>query len=219
MYSTFTTISMKKSFFLLGLLVLLTACANKEVLLPEADVTVVENVDNWSPVYLFFAQKGKDTVADLNRKNTITSTNYIFNIDKRLPMRLVIPEVNLVLQKKEASPHKSEVAQNYFSYSDTKARRLAFLNVQRIKFATGKCPKGLVVNVSKAGNVRILEQSVAVEDVPSFLAQLPSDKPIKAQFQFDGDMTYGAYMKFRIAVQQLKIPASGVHWFSEDWFK
>lgn len=210
---------MKKSFLVLGLLVLLTACANKEVLLPEADVTVVEKVDNWSPVYLFFAQKGKDTVADLNRKNTITSTNYIFNIDKRLPMRLVIPEVNLVLKKKEASPHKSEVAQNYFSYSDTKARRLAFLNVQRIKFTTGTCPKGIVVHVSKAGKVRILEQSVAVEDVPSFLAKLPSDKPFKAQFQFEGDMTYGAYMKFRIAVQQWTIPSMGAHWFSEDWFK
>ena len=210
---------MKKSFLFLGLIVLLTACANKEVLLPEAEVTVVEKVDNWSPVYLFFAQKGKDTVADLNRKNTITSTNYIFNIDKRLPMRLVIPEVNLVLQKKEASPHKSEVAQNYFSYSDTKARRLAFLNVQRRKFTTGTCSKGIVVHVSKAGKVRILEQSVAVEDVPSFLAQLPSDKPFKAQFQFEGDMTYGAYMKFRIAVQQWTIPSMGAHWFSEDWFK
>ena len=219
MHSTFTTISMKKSFLFFGLIVLLTACANKEVILPEAEVTVVEKVDNWSPVYLFFAQKGKDTVADLNRKNTITSTNYIFNIDKRLPMRLVIPEVNLVLQKKEASPHKSEVAQNYFSYSDTKARRLAFLNVQRIKFTAGTYSKGIVVHVSKAGKVRILEQSVAVEDVPSFLAQLPSDKPFKVQFQFEGDMTYGAYMKFRIAVQQWTIPSMGAHWFSEDWFK
>jgi hypothetical protein len=133
-------------------------------------------------------------------------------------MRLVIPEVNLVLQKKEASPHKSEVAQNYFSYSDTQARRLAFLNVQRIKFVKGKCPKGLVVNVSKAGSVRILEQSVAVEDVPTFLAQLPSDKTIQPQFQFDGDMTYGAFMKFRIAVEQWKIPALTAHWFSEDYF-
>lgn len=219
MRSTFTTISMKKTIILWGLLVFLTACANKEVLLPEANVTVVEKVDNWSPVYLFFDQKGKDTLADLNRKNTITSTNYIFNIDKRLPMRLVVPEVTLVLQKKEASPHKSEVAQNYFSYSDTTARRLAFLNVQRVKFVKGKCPKGLVVNVSKAGSVRILEQSVAVEDVPTFLAQLPSDKPIQPQFQFDGDMTYGAYMKFRIAVQQWVIPSMGVHWFSEDWFE
>ena len=209
---------MKKSYLLWGLLVLLTACANKEVLLPEAEVTVVEKVDNWSPVYLFFAQKGKDTVADLNRKNTITSTNYIFNIDKRLPMRLVIPEVNLVLQKKEASPHKSEVAQNYFSYSDTKARRLAFLNVQRIKFTTGTCPKGIVVHVSKAGKVRILEQSVAVEDIPSFLAQLPSDKPIKPQFQFDHSITYSDYLKFRIAVSQWKFPALGATWFTEDWF-
>ncbi|WP_297516018.1 hypothetical protein [Flavobacterium sp.] len=209
---------MRKSILLWGLLVLLTSCAKKEVLLPEANVTVVEKVDNWSPVYLFFDQKGKDTLAELNRNNTITSTNYIFNIDKRLPMRLVIPEVNLVLKKKAASPHKNEVAQKYFSYSDIKARRLAFLNGQRIKFTIGKYPYGIAVNVSKEGTVSILKQSVAIEDIPTFLAQLPSDKPIQPQFQFDGDMTYGAYMKFRIAVQQWKMPALGVHWFSEDYF-
>lgn len=209
---------MRKSILFWGLLVLLTSCAKKEVLLPEANVTVVEKVDNWSPVYLFFDQKGKDTLAELNRNNTITSTNYIFNIDKRLPMRLVIPEVNLVLKKKAASPHKNEVAQNYFSYSDIKARRLAFLNGQRIKFTIGKYPYGIAVNVSKKGTVLINEQSVDFEDIPTFLSQIPSDKPIQPQFQFDGDMTYGAYMKFRIAVQQWKMPALGVHWFSEDYF-
>ncbi|MFM2266145.1 MAG: hypothetical protein RLZ77_1565, partial [Bacteroidota bacterium] len=202
----------------LSIVAVFTACSQKEVLLPEAQVTVVKNVDNLSPVYIFFEQKGNDTIADLNRKNTITSTNYIFNIDKRLPMRLVVTEVNFVLKKKEASPHKSETAQNYFSYSDTKARNLAFLNMQLVHFKEGKYKGNVPVLVSKNGDIQIKGQPIAKDKVMAYLAQLPTDKPIQAQFQFDSGMTYSDYLTFRIAVSQLKFPALGATWFTEDWF-
>ncbi|MEN9337543.1 MAG: hypothetical protein RLZZ500_2530 [Bacteroidota bacterium] len=208
---------MRKIIFL-SIVAVFTACSQKEVLLPEAQVTVVKNVDNLSPVYIFFEQEGNDTIADLNRKNTITSTNYIFNIDKRLPMRLVVPEVNFVLKKKEASPHKSETAQNYFSYSDTKARNLAFLNMQLVHFKEGKYKGNVPVLVSKNGDIQIKGQPIAKDKVMAYLAQLPTDKPIQAQFQFDSGMTYGDYLTFRIAVSQWKFPALGATWFTEDWF-
>lgn len=208
---------MRKIIFL-SLFAVFTACSNKEVLLPEAEITVVKNVDNLSPVYIFFEKNGNDTLADLNRKNTITSTNYIFNIDKRLPMRLVVPEVNFVLKKKEASPHKSETAQNYFSYSDTKARNLAFLNMQLVHLKQGKYEENFPVQVSKTGAIQIQGKPIAMDKVMAYLAQLPSEKPIKPQFQFDHNITYGDYLKFRIAVSQWKFPALGAAWFTEDWF-
>ena len=86
MFNSFNKYPMRKIIFL-SLIAVFTACSNKEVLLPEAEITVVKNVDNLSPVYIFFEKNGNDTLADLNRKNTITSTNYIFNIDKRLQKR------------------------------------------------------------------------------------------------------------------------------------
>ena len=81
--------------YLFGIVLLLCiSCGNKEdILLPKADRTVVKDVVDLSPIYIFFRVKGKDTLAEVNRKNSIISTNWILNIDKRLPLRLVVPEV------------------------------------------------------------------------------------------------------------------------------
>jgi len=63
------------------------ACGNKEdILLPKLDTTIVQNIEDHSPIYIFFRTKGKDTLAEVNRKNSIITTNWIFNIDKRLPL-------------------------------------------------------------------------------------------------------------------------------------
>ena len=68
----------------------------------------VSNVVDHSPIYVFFRTKGKDTLAEVNRKNSIISTNWILNIDKRLPLRLVIPEVMKLQEKKRNEvPHKT----------------------------------------------------------------------------------------------------------------
>jgi hypothetical protein len=60
-----------------------------------------------SPIYIFLEQR-KDTLAEVNRKNSIISTNWILNVDKRLPLRLVIPEIMKLQQKKreEKKAHK-----------------------------------------------------------------------------------------------------------------
>ena len=93
---------MKKYLALIITVALFSCEGNKDILLPKADKTIVSDVQEHSPIYIFFKVEGKDTIADVNRKNSIVSTNWIFNIDKRLPLRLVIPELiklqNFVLQ-------------------------------------------------------------------------------------------------------------------------
>ena len=71
-----------KKIILGGLIFFLFSCKNKEVQLPKADKTIVANVLDNSTVYLFFETKGKDTLVDVNRKNSISSTNWLFVIDK-----------------------------------------------------------------------------------------------------------------------------------------
>ena len=94
----------------LAIFFVLVSCGNnKEVLLPKSDVTIVKTIDNHSPIYIFFKSDGKDTIAEVNRKNEIISTNWIFNIDKRLPLRLVIPEVMKLQEKKSSEKmHKND---------------------------------------------------------------------------------------------------------------
>ncbi|MET0946776.1 MAG: hypothetical protein ABWY22_15335, partial [Flavobacterium sp.] len=108
-------------YFTLIIACLLFSCQEKkDVLLPKASVSIVKDVQDHSPIYIFFKTEGKDTIAEVNRKNSIISTNWIFNIDKRLPLRLVIPEVMKLQEKKRGdSAHKNENAQNYYSYADS----------------------------------------------------------------------------------------------------
>ncbi|HBS53096.1 MAG TPA: hypothetical protein DD806_03740, partial [Flavobacterium sp.] len=59
------------------LLFVLFSCGEKEtILLPKSDSTIIKEVQDYSPIYLFFKTKGKDTLVEVNRKNSISSTNW-----------------------------------------------------------------------------------------------------------------------------------------------
>ncbi|WP_278035524.1 hypothetical protein [Flavobacterium nitratireducens] len=89
-------------YFSLIALSFLFSCGNKEdVLLPKSDTTVVNDVQDHSPIYLFFREQNNDTLVEVNRNNSIITTNWIFNIDKRLPLKMVIPEVIKLQEKNE----------------------------------------------------------------------------------------------------------------------
>jgi len=73
----------------------------------------------------------------VNRKNSIVSTNWIFNIDKRLPLRLIVPELIKLQAKKDGSMHKNEAAENYFSYANDVKKTMAFLPFTKVKYVIG----------------------------------------------------------------------------------
>ena len=125
------------------------ACQEKAVLLPQIDKTIQADVVDHSPIYLFFKTEEKDTLVDVNRKNSISSTNWIFNIDKRLPLRLVVPELQKLQAKKEGSSHKSAASENYFSYSNRIQKQLAFISFTKIKFTLGKPKFGVQIYFDK----------------------------------------------------------------------
>ena len=66
------------------LLISLFSCGKKEIQLPQLNETVVADVKDHSPIFMFFETNGKDTLIDVNRSNSISSTNWLFNIDKRI---------------------------------------------------------------------------------------------------------------------------------------
>ena len=88
-----------KGIVLLVLLFLLSSCQNKEVILPQANETFVADVKDYSPIYFIFKTEEKDTLIEVNRSKSISSTNWFFNIDKRLPLRKVILEIKKMQTK------------------------------------------------------------------------------------------------------------------------
>ncbi len=194
-------------------LFIMISCGNKEsVLLPKSNITIVENVADHSPIYIFFRNKGRDTVADVNRKNSIMSTNWILNIDKRLPLRLVIPEVIKLQQKKrEEKAHKKETAQNYYSYADSIKKNLAFLPFTEIYYKMEQ-PKDFVtlIHFKKKGLITFNNQVLDNNELPQLLNNINKSPNAKLAFSFDRNMSFGEYIQTKIFLEKLQTKSDAI---------
>jgi hypothetical protein len=197
--------------YLFGIVLLLCAsCGNKEdVLLPKGDRTIVKEVVDLSPIYIFFRVNGKDTLAEVNRKNSIITTNWILNIDKRLPLRLVIPEVMKLQQKKrEEKEHRNELALNYYSYADSIGKNLAFIPFTEVYYKLEKPKKGLVVFFSKDGIITVNNELVSKKDL-QIIINNSIDASEEIQYCFDKNSSYGSYIQNKVFVHTVELK-SGV---------
>jgi hypothetical protein len=192
---------------------LLFSCGNKEdVLLPKANVSMVKDVQDHSPIYIFFRVNGKDTLAEVNRKNSIISTNWLFNIDKRLPLKLVITEVAKLQEKKRADKaHKNEKAENYYSYADSIGKNLAFLPFTEVYYKLEK-PKsdGVVVFFEKDNKtVRVNNETIKREELLNYIASLDFAVKPKMLFCFDKNASFESYIQNKILINKLQSFAMG----------
>jgi hypothetical protein len=193
-------------YFSLVILFVLLSCGNKEdILLPKSNVTIISDVVDHSPIYIFFRTKGKDTLAEVNRKNSIISTNWILNIDKRLPLRLVIPQVMKLQEKKRAEvAHKNELAENYYSYADSIGKNMAFLPFTKVYYKMEKPKSSFIVFFSKKNKIYVDGFSGSREELKHFLNSFKyKNKMIR--FGFDENMSFETYIQNEIFIQSLKI--------------
>lgn len=194
-----------KSVIISVLALFLVACeGKKEVQLPKSNQSLVTTIGEHSPVYIFFALKGKDTVAELNRSNTISSTHWVFTIDKRLPLRLVMPEVMKMQAKKEKSMHKSETSENYFSYADSLHKNLAFVSFTNVTYKMEQPKAGTFILFSPNNTVIVDAKEVNKTALQDYLNQLPSDKARTLYFGFPKESSFDAYLQNQIFIQGLQ---------------
>ena len=159
-----------KYFTLIAVFILFSCGSKEDVLLPKANTTIVKNVMDLSPIYIFFRTKDSDTLVEVNRKNSIISTNWILNVDKRLPLRLTIPEIMKLQQKKwEEKAHKNEKAENYYSYADTIGKNLAFIPFTNVFYKMGK-PIGTVIYFNKKNEITVNNNNgIKKEDLKNYV--------------------------------------------------
>lgn len=188
-------------------LFILMSCGNKEdILLPKADKTIVSNIEDHSPIYIFFRTNDKDTLAEVNRKNSIITTNWIFNIDKRLPLRIVIPEVmKLQDKKRKEKAHKNEKAENYYSYADSIGKNMAFIPFTKVYYKLEK-PIGTIIYFNKNNEILIENNVIKREKIKEmFTTILPKELADNFIFMFDKNMSYGMYIQNKVFVESLKL--------------
>lgn len=187
----------------------LISCQNKEVLLSQANETVVADVKDHSPIYFFFKTEEKDTLVDVNRNNSISSTNWLFNIDKRLPLRKVILEIKKLQSKKASSMHKSETSENYFAYTDTVKKTMAFMPFTKIHYKLEKPDFNIVYfHLDRNDLVHYNELVFSKNQLQEFVDKLPMHS--KIYFSFDKGMSFGKYIEYKFFIKKLEIKQKGV---------
>ena len=127
---------MKKIGFLI-IIALFYSCGKEKVIqLPEIQHAAISKIEDVSAAYLFFDETKIDRV-DLNRKNIISSTNWLINVDKRLTLKQVIPHITFLQDKKNNSSHKKETNKNYFTCNDTSKKNLGFIEFTNVVYHDG----------------------------------------------------------------------------------
>lgn len=188
------------------LLISLFSCGKKEIQLPQLNETIVADVKDHSPIFMFFETNGKDTLIDVNRSNSISSTNWLFNIDKRLPLKLVIPEIQKLQAKKEKSSHKKEGSENYFTYMDKKKKTLAFLPFTSVEYKLKSFDeKNLEFYLLKNNFFRIGDDIKSIDKLNDFINKVSSENQSRIIFSFDKQMSFEKYMDYKIIIKNLDI--------------
>ncbi len=125
---------MKRLFIILLIIILLFSCNKKTVLLPETDTKEITEILDVSPIYIFYDETKPDST-DFNRKNMISTTNWLVNIDKRLTLKQILPHLQYLQEKRSKDGmHKNENAKNYFTCFNPEIQNLTFIEFTDVAF-------------------------------------------------------------------------------------
>lgn len=212
---------MKKYIVLLATLILFS-CKQEEVQLPKSNVSVMTEIYDHSPIYMFYREEGEDTLAEINAKNRIGSTNWIFNIDKRLPLHAIIPEIYKLQEKKKDGMHKKDGTINVYSYADSLNQNLAFLPFNDVRYFYDKdfskfyikdhaelymAYNNYTINFKKNGKVTVDGHAIEKEELASYIKDfsdfMSDGKPTILHLNFDKYLTFDDYIQNKILLWKI----------------
>ena len=132
--TTADPIYIMKYMSLIFISLLFFSCGKDKVIqLPEISNSDITEITDVSAAYLFYDETQVDSV-ELNRKNLISTTNWLVNVDKRLKLKQVIPSIKFLQNKKGNSSHKNEKAKNYFTCNDKSRNNLGFIEFTDVMY-------------------------------------------------------------------------------------
>ncbi|WP_136479909.1 hypothetical protein [Cognatitamlana onchidii] len=124
---------MKKLCIVVIIIACMSCTHDKAVQLPEISHADITEINDVSAAYLFYDETQSDSV-ELNRKNLISTTNWLVNVDKRLTLKQAIPYIQFLQEKKQNSSHKNEAAKNYFTCHNTSINNLGFIEFTQVVY-------------------------------------------------------------------------------------
>ena len=125
---------MKNKIIVVLISCLFISCAKKEIKIPIIAASGIQEVLDHSQVWIFLENNEGEITADVNRKNTISSTNWIYNIDRNLPLHTFVNTLTTLQEKHSGSMHSKKGTHDYFSYSDSESQKLSFITFSNLTY-------------------------------------------------------------------------------------
>jgi hypothetical protein len=201
---------MKKYLYLFIIVFSVFSCKNETLELPQIAQSGLSNIQNHTEIWVFYEENHGIPKAKVNKNNIIGSTDWIVNIDKKLPLSEVIPVFQMLKAKRsKKSPHSVEGMKNYLSYSNTVDQQISLFSIDSIQYMMQsieeleKLQKSFSAKYSIrffANVVDFNHQMYSVEKWKAF--SLDSLAPGSMQLYFNSKMTYQQYLEYRILLQQ-----------------
>ncbi len=200
MYQTDKFIKMNRLVIIL-LFLIVFSCGNEKILqLPEINQTEITEILDVSAAYLFYDETKPDSI-ELNRKNLISTTNWLVNVDKRLTLDQAIPSIVFLQNKKrDAQIHKNEAARNYFTCHYKKINNLGFIDFTYVYYHLEELEDYLktqyiknfkVLNLN-SDSITFNKRVVTIKE----LAELDSTKT-KVFLSFDKNISFQKYISYK----------------------
>lgn len=213
---------MKYSRFLLLLLVF--SCNHeKTILLPEVINSDITEILDISPIYIFYDETKKDSL-ELNKNNIISTTNWLINVDRRLTLSQVIPEIILLQDKKRnAEIHKNVNSKNYYTCNDTSIKNLGFLDFTKVIYKTNYVlpnlsadyenprEKRIIIDFRSAEDIKLVTifkdsviKKTSLQSLKEDLAALPQDASYEFFLNINDQLNFQDYITFKSALSKVK---------------
>jgi hypothetical protein len=193
------------------LLLLSTGCSKKEVLLPQIPVSGITELYDYSQVWAFYDESNEQNQAKINKNNTISTTHWIINIDRRLSMHEVTTVIGMVNAKRaKKSMHSAEGKHNYISYANTQDKNISLFEIDSLQI--------LVLDKPSYNQLteELSQENVLTFNQDSFILNqntYPYNRYIQATFDtiknqnlhvfFSKDVDYQQYLEKRIVLTKL----------------
>jgi len=199
---------------ILTLLITVTiSCNQKNVKLPMLAVHGIQDtIYNNSKIWIFYKIEVNDTIAEINKNNKIANTHWLFNIDKRLSLKHIIPTIKKLQEKKEKpSMHDNgEVTHQYYSYVDTVSNKLSLVLFDSVKYVTTKEIvslndnfKHIQINQLK-NNIYINNTIVDIDTVNQYLSDQIDSVKLQIHLNFNKNVNYQNYIHLKAMLQNIE---------------
>lgn len=195
-------------FFALLLSLTLFSCNEKIVQLPETTNQDITEILDVSTIYMFYNEAANE--AEFNRKNMISSTNWLIAIDKRITLKQALPHLQYLYEKRhDEGMHSNNKAKNFLSCSNTKIKDLAFIENTKVVYSTEPAENYNAINSDKNGekhyfinfksldNVSIGTESSNEKTTLSNLKTLVSDFIKDENIQYHLHTSYNENLSFQ----------------------